>query len=92
MLVLAEGCVAVWYCAVLLRVCGARFAFTFTWKVTFAEAPAGTDGMIVFTVAPAPSVERKSMPGGKEPACSTPSFGSVSAVAPETLQRPEPAT
>ena len=33
------------------------------------------------------------MPGGKAPACSTPSFASVSALAaPETLQRPELAT
>ena len=89
---MAEGCVAVWYCAVLLRVCGARFAFTFTWKVTLAEAPAGTDGMIAVTVAPAPSVERKSMPGGNAPACSTPSLASVRAVPPVMLARPEPAT
>src|SRR6478752_1231280 len=32
------------------------------------------------------------MPGGKLPACSMPSAASVSAVAPETLQRPVPAT
>src|ERR1017187_3902590 len=32
------------------------------------------------------------MPGGKVPACSTPSDVSVSAVAAETLQRPDPAT
>src|SRR5450432_774875 len=32
------------------------------------------------------------MPGGKGPACSTPSAVSVSGVAAETLQRPEPAT
>src|ERR1700682_3645391 len=31
------------------------------------------------------------MPGGKGPACSMPSLASGSAVAPETLQRPEPA-
>src|SRR5262245_32998042 len=32
------------------------------------------------------------MPGGNGPACSVPSVASVSAVGPETLQRPQPAT
>ena len=89
MLVFDEVCVAVWYCAVLLMVCGGRFAFTFTWNVTVPETPAATDGMIAVTV---PAAERKSMPGGNVPACSTPSEASVSTVAPDTLHRPEPAT
>ncbi len=76
----------------MLIVCGARFALTFTWKVTLPDAPAGTVGIEAVTVAPAPGDERKSMPGGNATACSVPSLASVSAAAPETLQRPEPAT
>src|SRR5436305_5413768 len=57
-LVFTEGCVALWYCAVLLIVCGGRFALTMTWKVTLPEAPGATEGRIATTVAPAPSEER----------------------------------